>query len=617
MNYRAEIDGLRAVAVLPVILFHAGFSLFSGGFVGVDIFFVISGYLITTILIEDAAKGRFSLLRFYERRARRILPALFFVMLVCLPFAWAWMLPSQMKAFSESLAAVSLFVSNILFWFESGYFAAAAEEKPLLHTWSLAVEEQYYLIFPVLLIAAWRLGRDRVFWMIAVLALASLALSEWGWRHAPSANFYLIPTRAWELFAGSLSAFIVHRRGVRANNLLATAGLAALVFAIFAFDEHTPFPSLYALVPVGGVVLLILFAGAETWAARALSLRWVVALGLISYSAYLWHQPLFAFARIRTIEEPSGTLMLALSGAALVLAALSWRFVEQPFRGPASFLKKRWQVFTLSLLGMAFFIGMALVIDQNDGFRGRFDRLVAGDVNHEIIHRAIGTTYPVCEAEAIAARAVTANGFLRCRQSRPGAVDWVLLGDSHAEHLFLGLAEQRPDKNTAYYTMAGKPYVDAPEFAHIFAELTADQPPKTIFLTFHYLARVDRVGELYAGFTKTVRTLQSAGHEVIMLGDIPKHKVHPEDCLYAADIALATRYCSTSAADFDRQLEVFDPILTQLATETGARYIPLHAPLCGPETCHMILGDTIYYRDKNHLNIPGTRLIAVYLDGQL
>ena len=149
MKYRPEIDGLRALAVVPVILFHAGFDIFSGGFIGVDIFFVISGYLITTILLEDIEEGRFSLVNFYERRARRIIPALFFVVIVCIPFAWMWMLPSQMKDFSQSLVAVSLFASNILFWQESEYFTAFEQEKPLLHTWSLAVEEQYYILFPI------------------------------------------------------------------------------------------------------------------------------------------------------------------------------------------------------------------------------------------------------------------------------------------------------------------------------------------------------------------------------------------------------------------------------------------------------------------------------------
>ena len=218
MKYRAEIDGLRALAVVPVIFFHAGFELFSGGFVGVDVFFVISGYLITTILIEDLENQRFSLVNFYERRARRILPALFFVMFVCIPFAWMWMLPSQMKDFSQSLVAVSLFASNVLFWRESGYFDAAAEEKPLLHTWSLAVEEQYYVLFPIFLFLAWRYGKKRVFWMIVAMASISLLLSEWGWRNKATANFYLAPTRAWELFAGSIAAFIVQKNGVRKNN---------------------------------------------------------------------------------------------------------------------------------------------------------------------------------------------------------------------------------------------------------------------------------------------------------------------------------------------------------------------------------------------------------------
>lgn len=302
MKYRAEIDGLRALAVVPVILFHAGFELFSGGFVGVDVFFVISGYLITTILIEDIESKRFSIINFYERRARRILPALFFVMLMCIPFAWMWMLPSQMEDFSQSLIAVSLFASNIWFWRESGYFDTAAEEKPLLHTWSLAVEEQYYLIFPIFLILAWRFGKNRVFWMIVVMAAISLLMSEWGWRKHPTANFYLLPTRAWELFAGSIAAFVVHKQGVQKNNPLALAGLAAIVFSIFFYDEATPFPSVYALVPVLGVVLLVLYADKDTFTAKLLSTKGFVGIGLMSYSAYLWHQPLFAFARISSMN---------------------------------------------------------------------------------------------------------------------------------------------------------------------------------------------------------------------------------------------------------------------------------------------------------------------------
>ena len=370
MKYRAEIDGLRALAVVPVILFHAGFTLFSGGFVGVDVFFVISGYLITTILIEDIENKRFSIVNFYERRARRILPALFFVMLVCIPFAWMWMLPFQMKDFSQSLVAVSLFASNILFWRESGYFAAAAEEKPLLHTWSLAVEEQYYVLFPIFLILAWRFGKNRVFWVIVVMAAISLLLSEWGWRNKVTANFYLAPTRAWELFAGSIAAFIVQKYGIQKNNTLAMLGLAAITFSIFFYDETTPFPSVYALVPVLGVVLLVLYADKDTFAAKLLSTKVIVGIGLISYSAYLWHQPLFAFARIRSLEHPSLFLMVALSLISLLLAYLSWRYIEKPFRSIFAYSGKK--IFSYSLLGMCLSIIFGFMGSLKNGFENRF-----------------------------------------------------------------------------------------------------------------------------------------------------------------------------------------------------------------------------------------------------
>ena len=368
MKYRAEIDGLRALAVVPVILFHAGFELFSGGFVGVDVFFVISGYLITTILIEDIENKRFSIVNFYERRARRILPALFFVMLVCIPFAWMWMLPSQMKDFSQSLVAVSLFASNIFFWRESGYFDAAAEEKPLLHTWSLAVEEQYYVLFPIFLIVAWRFGKNRVFWVIVVMAAISLLLSEWGWRKKATANFYLAPTRAWELFAGSIAAFIVQKQGVQKNNLLAILGLAAIIFSIFSFDETTPFPSVYALVPVTGVVLLVLYADKATFTAKLLSTRGFVGIGIISYSAYLWHQPLLAFARIR-LAEPSNYLMAVLALLSVGLAYLSWKFIEAPFREKQKINRKI--IFFLSAFGIFLFATLGVIGHKTNGYEMR------------------------------------------------------------------------------------------------------------------------------------------------------------------------------------------------------------------------------------------------------
>jgi peptidoglycan/LPS O-acetylase OafA/YrhL len=194
MHYRREIDGLRTLAVLPVILFHAGFSFFSGGFTGVDIFFVISGFLITSIILEELSVGTFSIVNFYERRARRILPALFLMMAACLPFAWTWLQAGDSKEFSQSLIGVSSFSSNFLFWHLSGYFDTSAELKPLLHTWSLAVEEQYYVLFPVFLSLIWRWGRSVAFGSLCLLALLSLAAAQWGSVHMPSASFFLLPT---------------------------------------------------------------------------------------------------------------------------------------------------------------------------------------------------------------------------------------------------------------------------------------------------------------------------------------------------------------------------------------------------------------------------------------
>ena len=443
MKYRAEIDGLRAIAVLPVILFHAGFELFSGGFVGVDVFFVISGYLITTILIGDIERDKFSIIEFYERRARRILPALFFVMVACLPFAWMWMLPEQMQEFSKSLIAVSVFVSNVLFYTESGYFETDAEEKPLLHTWSLAVEEQYYVLFPVFLFLTWRFGRNVVFWLIVAIALISLLVSEWGWRNFPDANFYLAHARAWELLAGSLAAFIVHQRGVQRNDFLALLGLAGIAISIFFYDQTTPAPSLYMLVPVLGVVLIVLFADSDSLTGKMLGNKLFVGIGLISYSAYLWHQPLFAFARIRLLEHPSDLLMLGLSVCALLLAYLSWRFVEKPFRNK-SFLTTK-QVFTFSLAGALVFISAGILGVQSEGFKDRFGEddvraWVRGtpELRHQTTFVRGEDAFDHLKQKRFSK---LSNAQITTPENFTGDRKILILGDSHAGHLRSGFVD--------------------------------------------------------------------------------------------------------------------------------------------------------------------------------
>jgi peptidoglycan/LPS O-acetylase OafA/YrhL len=331
VKHRPEIDGLRAVAVLPVIFYHAGFPAYAGGFVGVDVFFVISGYLITAILLDEQARGKFSIARFYERRARRILPALMFMLACCIPFALAWLLPQDREDFFRNLAATTLFSSNIYLWKSSSYFARHADLKPLLHMWSLGVEEQFYLFFPLFLGIVWRFGRRAIVVMLAVAAVASLLVAQWLALIRPTPAFYLLPPRAWELIIGCLLAFYLEKREAHVP-FLGTIGLIAIAAAVGLYDKTTTFPGFFALVPTLGAAAVIAGAGPRTFAGRLLAARPVVGIGLVSYSAYLWHQPLFAFARNYGVDPSDFAVMLGLSLLTLVIAYLSWRFVERPFR---------------------------------------------------------------------------------------------------------------------------------------------------------------------------------------------------------------------------------------------------------------------------------------------
>ncbi len=335
MDYRRDIDGLRAIAVMGVIFHHAGVALISGGYAGVDIFFVISGFLIGGIVAKERAEGRFSYRAFYARRARRILPALIFVILCTLPFAWTMMMPEQLRYFGGGAASTLIFLSNVWFFYRIDYFNPRAIEDPLIHTWSLGVEEQFYIALPILLLLLWRLGRRTV-----IVGLSILAALSFGWAAATSADrsmeaFYLIHTRAWELLAGVLAALLqtsIAGLNGKVKSGAAGIGLLMVLLGLFATPRDVAWPGTWTVIPVMGTVLIVVFGTVPSLARSLLSVRPLVGIGLISYSAYLWHQPILGFLAVADMKPATTPAIAGVVTLTLLLAALSWRFVEEPFR---------------------------------------------------------------------------------------------------------------------------------------------------------------------------------------------------------------------------------------------------------------------------------------------
>ena len=336
IKYRSEIDGLRALAVLPVIFFHAGFNFFSGGFVGVDVFFVISGYLITTIIIRELNNNTFSLKRFYERRARRILPALIFVILISSIISFIFLTRSELAGYFKSVVATLLFFSNFYFYKNTPYFRSESDLEPLLHTWSLSIEEQFYIIFPITLLLFHKFFKRYIFLMLIFCFVASLFICQFlALKTGGTLNFYFTFSRAWELALGAICAYIIIYKNLSYSafikNLLSAVGIILIMFSIFFFSRQTLFPSFYTLVPTIGTSLIILFADRDTFVNKILSIKFLVSMGLISYSLYLWHQPLLAFGRIY-LDDPSIIQKLMLIFLSFLMSIFSYFYIEKIFR---------------------------------------------------------------------------------------------------------------------------------------------------------------------------------------------------------------------------------------------------------------------------------------------
>jgi peptidoglycan/LPS O-acetylase OafA/YrhL len=623
MEHRREIDGLRALAVVPVILFHAGVSGFSGGFVGVDIFFVISGYLITSIIINDLALGRFSLVTFYERRARRILPALYLVIGLCIPLAWFLLLPRDMVDFSRSVAAVALFVSNILFWRETGYFDVAAELKPLLHTWSLSVEEQYYLLFPLVLVALWRhrpRWTTRAVWLGFAL---SLALAHWAAAHKPVAAFFLLPTRAWELAVGALLA--LHPRPSEPRPAFALGGMLLIACSVVAFDQTTPFPGLHALVPTVGAALLILHAHPGTLTGSVLGSRLLVGVGLISYSAYLWHQPLLAFARLYNFRAPPPLVVAALLGATFALAYLSWRFVERPFRNPQSI--SRSSVFAFGGLGLLALLGFGMAGSATDGFHAARTTVAQRQV---LATATVSPKRAECHTQG--------QEYLRpargCVYHGPNA-RWAVVGDSHAVELAYALAERLAPEDDGVlhlsFSSCGPAYRGASPTPGCVAwtgeavdEIVRRRGVTDVVVAYRLNAALFGRHELsypalpnavsarereqaWSSLKAMLEVFVRAGRKVTLVlqapevpmptpGLVMRNRHHPGDI-----VGIDLGWWSDRAAFVASRLRELPP---EVRIVDPARLV------CGERQCHAVRDGVALYFDDHHLSLAGARLVA-------
>ncbi|HEX3944877.1 MAG TPA: acyltransferase family protein [Rhizomicrobium sp.] len=647
-HYRPDIDGLRALAVLPVVFWHYGVWPFRGGFVGVDVFFVISGFLITSLIHAEIKADTFSIAYFYERRIRRIFPALFAVLLATIFLAALLLFPSDLKRYAQSLQATVLFGSNFLFRNLAGYWDVVSERKPLLHTWSLAVEEQFYLLFPLTLYLLTKAGRKvEIGAIVAILAL-SLAANVWAVRATPVSDFFLLPYRAWELMLGSLLSIVrfpaPSSRVLRETVMLAGLGLIAL--AVFAYSADTPFPGEAAIVPCLGAALLIYAGADESTVASTLRLRPVVAVGLISYSLYLWHWPLLVFAKYALFRELTPLETGALIALAVVCAGLSWRFVEQPFRGHRERFSRR-QIFLLG--GAATLIALLLgaLLQMHSGWPQRFSPEVRA------IFSAARRSNPPKELGCIDRPTELDADAITCTFGTPGPKPTIALwGDSHAAVILPVVAEaairaRRAGLFARHHGCAPLLGVESSR-AHgcqafndrIVRQIERDADIRVVILLAHWAESAEGVayghndaGDLFLtdaqspvpslpndpavftrGLDRTVAALTRAGKKVVIIASIPEIGWPVPETLARMKLAHHNGELGPTLAQYlARQRTVF-AALAQMQHKYGVTVGYPHGILCRSGRCNAQQNGTPLYVDAHHLNYRGALLLTPLLD---
>jgi peptidoglycan/LPS O-acetylase OafA/YrhL len=609
--YRRDIDGLRSLAIVPVLLYHTHVPGFTGGYVGVDIFFVISGYLITGIIAREIDLDTFSLARFYERRARRILPALFAMIAVVVAVASWLYLPGDFAQVPQSTLMALLFVSNIWAFLETGYFDESAKSSPLLHCWSLAVEEQFYIGFPILL---WLIARHIPRHRAAVLVGATLLSLAWAvWKQADKDGFafYMLPPRAWELFAGALLATgtIPTVRSAMAREVLSAAGLCLIAFAVFAYSPQTVFPGLAAIPPVLGTALLI-HCAPETLVGRLLSNPLPVGIGLISYSLYLWHWPLVVFTEYATNSRLAGMPQIAVIAASLALAWLSWRFVERPFRDATRFSQRK--IFLFSGTATALLAATAALMMPLGGWPARFSgetvRLDAAQQSfspkrNDCLKFVVGGDRPECTLGAAV---------------QPVAGVW---GDSHGVELAWVLGQELAAKGQSLiqrtrgscppllgYAPEAEPDC-APFNREVLARIKATPSIKRVYLTAFWADDNYHTPQTIAQFDATIAALQVAGKQVVVLGPVPLQRFNvPRRLALASARGDQRPILGKSLADYQRELGWFTRNYPRWQAQGVIILDPLRALLAGDTTRIVADGVPLYF-DPHHLSLAGAKAV--------
>lgn len=651
-KYRADIDGLRAIAILSVVGFHAFPSWFKGGFIGVDVFFVISGFLISTIIVGSLERNSFNFVEFYSRRIRRIFPAMLLVLTACLAFGWFALLPDEYKQLGKHVAGGAGFVSNFVFWNESGYFDNSAETKPLLHLWSLGIEEQFYIFWPLLLWLTWK-NKFSLLTIIIAVAAISFALNIVTVKFDLIAAFYSPQTRFWELLVGSVLAHvtlhkqhilpqknkdrmdrwlckIVYARASEANgktlrNLLSIVGGVLIVIGIFIITKEKQFPGWWAILPTLGAALII-SAGTQAWLNQAvLSHRVLVWFGLISFPLYLWHWPVLAFIRILEGEAASNAMRTAAVATSIFLAWLTYRLIERPVRfGGHSKTKTFLLIALMVVVGFAGYgcykkDGFSFRLHQDENQLRQFEWNKFYNASAECKNKYIGDDY--CNITNI--------------DTPPDAA---IIGDSHANHFYWGLSEyyKRKGKNLINLGASGCPPfigidMSGPNTApncygrtkRLYDLILNSKGIKTVYIGFWHdayfaenIVFIDKLGQIQGknnydyvlnALVRTINMLESNGKKVVLLYDMPDMKKDIMDCFLIRPIQ-SSNQCKLDTSTFVNDFVRYKSLVAEITRRTSVEVFDTHQYLEG--NFPVDKNGIPTYRDYSHLSINGSMFFS-------